>query len=286
MKPTKEQKIVFNHIEKGHNLKVLALAGVGKTTTLFMAFKREPKKKFLLLAFNSHLAVEYKKKIKKMRLGNVDSMTLHKLAKTYTIDRDEFVVNGKTFGKTNFKLIPFIHGKALKDIVGYGSPSGWNLSTELKKFCSSDMTFDEAEPYIWTIFDYCLEDGEITHDMYMKMFQLNIHEGILNLDYDCVVIDEFQDMSESVANIFIRLKVKQKIAVGDKYQALYDFILKGFEFDKLSWGKKEPKIAYLTKSFRCSHEIASKVNETLMRKYMHTEVDYVGAGTDKEDKSR
>ena len=63
MEPTKEQQKLLTIVKDYEgDIKVEALAGVGKTTSLLMVTKDNPDKSFLYLAFNKSVEREASKK--------------------------------------------------------------------------------------------------------------------------------------------------------------------------------------------------------------------------------
>lgn len=62
---------------KGYNVSVNAVAGSGKSTTIFGCVKEFPEKKHCVLTYSKNLSDEAKKKVKKMKLNNIDVYTYH-----------------------------------------------------------------------------------------------------------------------------------------------------------------------------------------------------------------
>jgi len=261
--------------KKGNN--VFVTGNSGKTATLFEIMRHSqqklPSKKFLLLSFNKHLHTEYQEKIAKLRLNNVDALTIHSLAKRMTIDTGIIRVMGKDYPFTQFKLLPFIHGNELRSVVGKGNP--WKLSNELRTFCTNSQTFEDANSNMYKIFDHFLSKRIITFDMYMKIFMLGVVDGSIKVDYDCLLLDEVNDISEVLYNVFKNLPIKQKIAVGDRYQQLYEFLLKGFSAFEQPY-LKTFKQKTLSRTFRCSKEIASMVDTNVLKPYCDAELTFEG----------
>ena len=75
MRLTNEQKEI---IATSGNIKINAVAGSGKTTTILEYAKARPKnKKILYLAFNKSVKLEAERKFKKAGLNNVRIETAH-----------------------------------------------------------------------------------------------------------------------------------------------------------------------------------------------------------------
>jgi superfamily I DNA/RNA helicase len=87
---TPEQKDIVSSVEKYNRIKVEALAGTGKTTTILAIILNyaelciKKRKKILVLTFNRAIANEIQDKIKKERLDGVaEAKTVHSLALRY-----------------------------------------------------------------------------------------------------------------------------------------------------------------------------------------------------------
>jgi hypothetical protein len=80
---SKEQRIILDYIKQGYNIKVDAVAGSGKSTTVLSIAKENPDKKVLQLTYNSSLRVEIKEKVKQNELSNLTIHTYHSLAVKY-----------------------------------------------------------------------------------------------------------------------------------------------------------------------------------------------------------
>ena len=85
MQLTKEQTSI---ISSDGNIKINAVAGSGKTTTIISYAESRPKKsKILYLAFNKSVKLEASKKFKSKKLFNVDVQTAHSLAFKHTVPK-------------------------------------------------------------------------------------------------------------------------------------------------------------------------------------------------------
>lgn len=74
--PSFEQKNIIEGVKAGHDIKIQAFAGTGKTTTLLMVAKQFVDKKVVLIAFNKRIVSEAKSKLK----GYAEAYTAHSLA--------------------------------------------------------------------------------------------------------------------------------------------------------------------------------------------------------------
>ena len=85
LRPTEEQLKAVEAYRSGQDLKVVAVAGSGKTTTLRLMAEATPGKRGLYLAFNRSVQQEAARKFPR----NVRPYTLHALAFRMAVARDE-----------------------------------------------------------------------------------------------------------------------------------------------------------------------------------------------------
>jgi len=64
----------------------------------------------------------------------------------------------------------------------------------------------------------------LPHDAYIKIWQLSKPEDLhKSEDVDCIMIDEAQDISEAMLDVFLRQTSAARIIVGDPYQQIYQW---------------------------------------------------------------
>jgi len=129
------------------------------------------------------------------------------------------------------------------------------------------------------------DSAKITHDTYVKIFQLqgltfrevwdNANKMFLSLDL--LILDEVQDSNAVTLAIFNNQTHLQRIACGDKNQNLYAW--RGAKNDFSSFAKWNK--ATLTESFRFGQGIANLANKVLALPAMETKLKLIGRGTDK-----
>jgi superfamily I DNA/RNA helicase len=102
---------------------------------------------------------------------------------------------------------------------------------------------------------------EITHDFYLKKFQLKNPQ----LHYDYILFDEGQDASGAMLDIFLKQKAT-KVIVGDTHQQIY-----GWRYAVNSLEKVRFKTLQLSTSFRFGQNIANLAAEILQWKNHLTE---------------
>lgn len=259
---TSEQKEIVNC--NVPFLAIKAFAGTGKTTTLVEFAKKRPDKKFVYLAFNTSVVSHAKGIFPK----NVEVVTAHSLAYRYigrkyshklkskvrVQDIREFLAlknnrEGNLIGKIILELLTNYFYSCYKNVR-----DAFDYSTVYP--IDQETLINYAE-IIWEVMKDESNDFPITHDVYLKMYQL--YGPKLNKDY--ILFDEAQDANPAIVDIVYKqmdfgINV---VFVGDEHQAIY-----GFRGAKNTLRKVNPdKILYLTESFRFGKEIANVVNSIL-----------------------
>ncbi|NWH85798.1 FBH1 helicase, partial [Aegithalos caudatus] len=270
---TQEQQRILNHkIQPGQTVKIMALAGTGKTSTLVKYAEKFPELKFLYLAFNKAVA----EKGKMVFPRNVTCKTFHSLA---------FGSVGRYYkekGKLNFsKMSVFSISFLLQNREGQSLfVRGKTVSQTLENFfSSSDEEICEEHTPLWfknTHGQWQLlspqekkisveEAREIWHKMkkldgdtekkykmtcdgYLKLWQLSKPQLS---GYDAIFVDEAQDCTPAIVDI-VQSQNCGKILVGDPHQQIYTF--RGAV--NTLYTVPHTHLYYLTQSFRFGPEIA------------------------------
>ena len=221
------------------NKKIIAIqayAGTGKTTTMYHLSKKWSDKRILYLTFNNSLSNDTQQKF--IDLKNVDVMTTHSLAYDY------LQKNGKLENK-----VGKISRDFLRNICGIKSyKEQTNIIRKIEEFSSSSAKqIQDQIQNIWN--DIFLHNSTITHDMYLKHFQLMKPK----LDYDIIILDEAQDTTPCVLELVMRQKKTTRIIIGDIHQQIYDFrgVCNPFTAIKTVIDKH----FYLTRSFRYGFDV-------------------------------
>ena len=265
MELTSEQ---YDIINSTGNIKINAVAGSGKTTTIIEYAKARPKTaKILYLAFNKSVKLEAQKKFAGKGLSNVKVETAHSLAYKNIVFRHGYKVRPQDF-KTN-------EIAGLLNLQANGEKHAeYIIANHINKFityfCNSDkqkiqdlnyldtIAEGKAKKFVTTFYSYIekqtrlllskMNKGEIeiTHDFYLKKFQLSNP----TLPYDYILFDEGQDASPAMLDIFFKQK-STKVIVGDTHQQIY-----GWRYAVNSLEKADFKTYHLSTSFRFSQTIA------------------------------
>jgi superfamily I DNA/RNA helicase len=138
---------------------------------------------------------------------------------------------------------------------------------------------------LWAAMTNPADKVKITHDTYVKIFQLRglTFDQVYDEQsksykvIDLLILDEVQDSNAVTLAIFNNQTHLQRIACGDKNQNLYAW--RGAKNDFTSfknWNK-----ASLTESFRFGQDIANLANKVLALPIRDTKLRLVGRGTDK-----
>lgn len=254
---TKEQENIIH--SKEDKIKISALAGSAKSSTLYYYAKERPFNKILYLVYNKAMREEAEKSFGK--LNHVDIKTIHGLAYGYV---GRFYKDKLTF---NYGVVDIIKDLNLN----------WNKDMELavkinemlKQYMLSDVKeINDLEMYLdddmrsqivsfseklWNMMKSYKNKIKVTHDFYLKLFQLSKTD--LSRKYDIILLDEAQDSSKMMFDIIKNSNVNGIVVVGDMYQQLYSWrnavnIMPMFE----------AKEYFLTTSFRVSQNIAHIAN--------------------------
>jgi hypothetical protein len=287
---TDQQKAI---IKSQDNLRINAVAGSGKTTTIIeYAASRPAGSRILYLAFNKSVKLEAARKFAARGLNNVKVETAHSLAYKYVVFKHNYKV--KAQGYKNNEIVQLLglkgNGERHAEFVIAN-----HISKFVTYFCNSDkakvqelnyldlITDDKARSFVGSFYKV-IEDGtrlllakmdkgniEVTHDFYLKKFQLS-HPP---LPYDYILFDEAQDASGAMLDVFLKQQAT-KIMVGDTHQQIY-----AWRHAVNSLHKTDFRMLQLSASFRFGQDIANLAAEILQLKshlQQHEPVIITGKG--------
>ena len=294
MNLTEEQQHIKDEaagLQPGENLKVLAFAGAGKTTTL-KAVAQARSDRGLYLAFNKAIADEARIKLGPTRCN---ATTMHALAFRAAKDMEMISrlenISAKTFMASGLKTrfdVPGIKNfgdysvsaAVCRTISEFCASSDAKISIEHARaalmsstgdpdfFESRDLkekirdildqlsqpVFEMAQAYLRKL----VREKTMSHDIYLKL--LDLSPSMLKkafLGYRYLMVDEAQDLNPVQRSILLKAGIPL-IAVGDSYQQIYAW--RGAEDAlKLLPGKE----LYLTQSFRFGEKIAEQARTIL-----------------------
>ncbi|XP_034719247.1 F-box DNA helicase 1 [Etheostoma cragini] len=268
---TREQQQILSHnIQGNHVVKIVAFAGTGKTTTLVKYAEQRPHLRFLYVAFNKSVANEAQLRFP----SNVACKTVHSLAYAKVGRRYKscLTFNLKPFAISS--VLPQGRGGFSKAKVVTTTLNTFMASTDetintshvpctrraknhLREFISEEekKLFVEDATMIWhkmkDLNETKKEAYYMTHDGYLKLWQLQIPKPCLSDQFDVLFIDEAQDCTPAIMDVLLSQRCG-KILVGDPHQQIYTF--KG-AVNALNI-VDHTRIFYLTQSFRFGAEIA------------------------------
>lgn len=311
MQYTAEQKVI---ISATGNIKINAVAGSGKTSTLLGYAAARPKsQKGLYLAFNKTVKTEARERFTKAGLARIRVETAHSLAYAHIVRGSSYQVRHQGYRPYDLAQLLDLENCPEAQAAGGGHKTrtfayilGSHVARVLAAFCNSavptvkDLNYPATveEPRAKAFADThaelierktrkllkLLNEGRIgiTHDFYLKKFQLECPL----LDYDYILFDEAQDASGSMLDWFLRQR-GTKIIVGDTHQQIYAWrgavnSLEAVDFPTLP----------LHTSFRFAQGVADLAGAVLAYKApggsqpKDRRVPLVGAGRSREEKTR
>jgi F-box protein 18 (helicase) len=298
MEFTAEQSAI---IQSTGDLKINAVAGSGKTTTIIEYARARPGGcKILYLAFNKSVKLEAINRFASKGLDNVKVETAHSLAYKHIVFKHAYKVRNQGYKTSEIAELLNLQGNEEKH-------TEYVIANHINKFityfCNSDkekvhelnyldvVSDKKARVFVTSFYGYIetqtrlllarMDKGEIevTHDFYLKKFQLS--NPVLNFDY--ILFDEGQDASPAMLDVFFRQKAT-KVIVGDTHQQIY-----GWRFAVNSLEKAAFKTLNLSTSFRFSQDIANLAMEVLKwKKHIAQKgtIPIKGTGTSREVKTK
>lgn len=271
---TDEQAYAVDLALKKESLKIEALAGTGKTSTLKAIAEAMPGKRLVYLAFNKSIADEAARKFPR----HVDCRTSHSLA---------YRSHGAAYRE---RLNQKLNGDALAQMLGVYEYHGIKAKTlcsialeTIRLFCQgssrelskwnlpkAEMAAleigSDAEAVGGRILDIARKTWSemenprgrmpVTHDFYLKLWAMSEPE----IRGDVILLDEAQDANSLLLDVLTRQRC-QVIFVGDQYQQIYSWrgavnAMRRFE---------SQNVARLTQSFRFGTAVADVANEVLFK---------------------
>ena len=275
MQLTQEQKSILSI---NGNIKINAVAGSGKTTTIIEYAKQLPKDaKVIYIAFNKTVKDEAAIKFASLGLQNIRVETAHSLAYKHIVVRSGFTLKANGYKTQELPNILEMQSNAEKH---YEFIIANHVLKLVSLFCNSSKQKVEEVDYLATIDNEktlqfvksCLpfivlqtrrflakmnnKEIEITHDFYLKKFQLA--QPILPYQY--ILFDEAQDASAAMLDVVLKQQAT-KIIVGDTHQQIYSWRYAINSLEQVAFAT-----LHLTNSFRFNDNIASLANEVLQYK--------------------
>jgi len=251
MKKTKEQIEILSKVSEvltsafafNDVIQIDAKAGCGKTTTIKMIVKEHPKKSFIYTAFNKKI-VEDGIEV----FGEENAKTFHALAYKY--------VNRVNLGQ--------FYPNMIKDKLTYQDKQF--IVNTIDKFCLSKYVYiedfliekDIPKKYDKYIIKYLdkMANREIKHtfNYMLKELHHNLFSKETKIDIDMLFVDEAQDLTPVMLEIFELVQATVKVYLGDTIQDIYSFL------DLISAFNSKYHTYTLSDSFRIPPKIAEKID--------------------------
>lgn len=238
MQLTPEQEAI---IASTGDIKINAVAGSGKTTTMVAYARSRPvDARILYLAFNKSVRQEAIRKFAAQGLSNVQVETAHSLAYRHVMKHSGYQLHEAGSYKP-YELAELLQLPKMADVKAHAD---YVVATHVGKFltyfCNSSKERVQELNYLDTVADpkaqafvrthYALierscrlllkkmnaEETPITHDFYLKKFQL----AKPDLAFDYILFDEGQDASGAMLDFFFHQRAT-KVIVGDTHQQIY-----------------------------------------------------------------
>jgi len=270
IKYTPEQHDVRDHIEHLDGiLMVSAGAGTGKSFLAEQVARMLNPKKGLYTAFNKAIVTEG---IERFKGTNITCKTMHALAYSYVKPTQDIgdltytcITENITYGKKAL---------VIKAIDMFYVSASTDMDEFLEDFFKGESAATKKQLIrLCTKYIDKMVAGEIspTFNFLLKYFHLMLVEKSIDCSYDVVILDEINDTTAVVLEIFKLIDAPKKLGLGETHQAIYQFLNLVDGFEEL---KDEPTLS-LTQSFRCSTDIASRI-ERFMQKEVTEEFKFVG----------
>ncbi|MBT9394363.1 AAA family ATPase [Hymenobacter sp. NST-14] len=258
-------------------MKINAVAGSGKTTTVVEYARRQPAAaRILYLAFNRTVKLEAQRKFAAAGVSNVQVETAHSLAFGYVVKGSKYRLH-----KTGYRAYELVELLELPKGTGAERNQEYVLASHINKyvayFCNMPARKVTDLDYLSTVADAKAREFvrehlptittftrqmlammeraeiEITHDFYLKKFQLLE----VQLPHHYILFDEGQDASGVMLDVFLKQQAT-KILVGDAHQQIY-----GWRFAVNSLEKADFAALQLSTSFRFGNSIAALASRVL-----------------------
>jgi len=267
LRPTEEQLKAVEAYRSGQDLKVVAVAGSGKTTTLRLMAEAAPGRRGLYLAFNRSVREEAARKFPR----NVRPYTLHALAFRMTVARDEGYRAKFTAGRGHLPARavaealelrnPLLLHAILETLEAFlrseaASPDPGMIPLAYRILRAGTKTWPEEEAFVlrgvealWGRMTDPKDPFPLAHGAYVKLWALS--EPDLSF-VEALLVDEAQDLDPIFLRVLEAHKGRvQRVYVGDPRQQIY-----GWRGAVNAMERLEAPEARLTWSFRFAEPLA------------------------------
>nr|WP_192957824.1 UvrD-helicase domain-containing protein [Aliivibrio wodanis]VVV06917.1 ATP-dependent DNA helicase Rep [Aliivibrio wodanis] len=269
---------LFSNMDYNETLGIQAGAGASKTfTSTAIASLVMPNCRGLYLAYNSAIVEEVKKQFPRY----VDVTTTHGIAYKYVGKHYKDRLVGRLTIKVYLKVAKPVNAQGLITPQAFAA----SVMKTINTYClSQDMSISEkhvilpksndrkedataflsekvsiAANELWKELINPNGTLPITHDVYLKLFVLKMAQNKLSLPYEYVMLDEAQDTAPIAQQLMHLLLNSKKVAVGDKFQSIYEWRGADNAMAHLNFSKE----GQLTTCYRFGQSIADLANNVL-----------------------
>lgn len=257
--PSDEQKEVLTYFNQGYNVKIEAVAGSGKTTTLLL-LASEAKHKFnartLILTYNRDLKDEVTTKVKDLSLGfNSDNCPESQSEPTERLNEKEKSESVRE--QIDLKITK--NTESLREQHKISNNSGQRVPIKL--------IGAGCDVYTYHGFASRLYGQNIYNDVKLREA---LNEQIEPVPYDIILLDEVQDMNVDYYTLICRIlsHAKMLVLVGDRRQCINEYMGATSEYlvnYKKYFDTGRPwKELMLRTSYRLTPSIAKFVNDHVL----------------------
>ena len=262
---TNEQKHVIDFIPYAPSIvMVSALPGTGKTTVCEKLISQHASstRKFYFTMLSLRLAQEAERRIacSSVACGTFHSLALQIVQKIHNSIQFEIQDNLENVDKN---IVMFLEEYWISDedcLLKFYDFKQQEIQTKKRKrgFC----IVEKAEK-IWK--DMQIGKIPLTHQAYLKMCSIDPKAvDVIYKMYQCIVVDEAQDVPPCFVKFLLKLKQCCIYFVGDPNQQIFSFAgaASAFGIDKI---KHRVTSFYLTQSFRFGPHVADIANKTVLK---------------------
>ena len=271
MKPTQEQQDIIDAVGQYPMVAGNAMAGSGKTSLSIAVVDHYKPKKAFYTAFNKSIVVEAQEKF----TSNVECKTKHAFALSHVRPKNK--IEDFTYLCIR-EDISYPSKRIIMDAMDdFFRSSSIDIDEYMHEAIEDKDLADIAVKYIQQMIEDIIPP---TFNFLLKYLHLMLHQNLITIKYDLMILDECQDTTEVFFEIFTLIECPKKLIIGDVNQNIYGFMNTINAFDLI----EDTPIFPLTKSFRCSEAIAARVQE-YGKLHLNKDFTYVGTDSDKTDGS-
>jgi len=249
----------YKFIPNKEQVEIVSLPGSGKTTMLTLLAHFNKQKQFLYLTFMNSSTGEAEKKIG--RLPNCKVSGIHAFAKKHTSLMGRSIVSKHST-------------HSISSLLGVNISLASKIRKHMEQFLQSNFLHISDYAKTQEFFTEELRMGidtmitlmdkreiDLTHDYYLKSFAIRVNNGEIDLSqgYDCILIDEYQDINGAMSLIFRSKGSVSCVFAGDPNQAIFGFMGSRNSFSMIS-----PDRSYtMEENYRGNDEVISYGNAIL-----------------------